>query len=129
VQIRHVWANFTGSIPTTLGLLSDLTNVTLVQTDGDHAGLTGAIPSQVGNLSKLAALALNGRSLTGAVPSQLGRCSLLGLLDLSGNNNGLGGGGSLPPEVSVGRAGYACISNLFCSCHRYRICSISILPT
>jgi Leucine-rich repeat (LRR) protein len=54
---------FNGSIPITLGLLS---NLTLLDVSGND--LTGPIPPQLGNANQLISLLLNNNNLTGTIP-------------------------------------------------------------
>ena len=74
-----------GSIPSSLGQLTELTTLDL-----SSNGLTGPIPSQLGNLSNLTVLNLSENELTGAILSELGNLTNLTKLrldfnDLSGN--------------------------------------------
>ena len=69
-----------GSIPSKLGDLSNLTNLDL---SGNQ--LHGSIPSKLGDLSNLTNLHLSGNRLHGSIPSELGNLSNLTNLDLSGN--------------------------------------------
>jgi len=87
VRIELVWNALTGSIPSELGLLSDLKSLNL--SNNSHRGsigLTGSIPSELGQLSSLRVLHLDSNSLTGSIPSELGRLSSLKVLQLSGND-------------------------------------------
>ena len=70
----------TGSIPTELGNLSNLSNLSL-----DHNELTGSIPSSLGSLSNLTYLALDSNQLTGNIPSSLGNLNNLQYLKLNSN--------------------------------------------
>ena len=72
--------DLTGSIPSELGNLSSLTDLDLSSND-----LTGSIPSELGNLSSLTDLDLRSNDLTGSIPSELGNLSSLADLDLGSN--------------------------------------------
>ena len=64
----------TGTIPSSLGNLSELTSLFL------HSNqLTGSLPSSLGGLSNLEVLSLGGNQFTGQIPSSLG-----GLFNLTG---------------------------------------------
>ena len=69
-----------GSIPTSVGSLTELTTLALTNNI-----LSGAIPTAIGNLTKLVTLGLYGNGLTGQIPSELGRLTLLKNLLLSNN--------------------------------------------
>lgn len=58
--------DLSGSIPSSLGSLSDLEYLYLNDND-----LSGSIPSSLGNLSKLKRLYLKGNELTGCIPAGL----------------------------------------------------------
>jgi len=80
----------TGSIPSEIGNLSNLTHLYL------HSNsLTGPIPPEIGNLSSLTHLYLHSNSLTGPIPPEIG--NLTNLSDLSLSFNSLTG--SIPPEM------------------------------
>jgi Leucine-rich repeat (LRR) protein len=74
------WNKLTGTIPSQLGNLTNLTELDL-----GRNSLTGTIPSQLGNLTNLEFLYLNSNGLTGTIPSQLGNLTNLEILYLSGN--------------------------------------------
>ena len=80
-----LWGNaLSGQIPTQLGNLTNLTQLWL----GDNA-LSGQIPTQLGNLTKLTSLNLDDNSLSGQIPAQLGNLTNLTVLYLY--NNALSG--------------------------------------
>jgi Leucine-rich repeat (LRR) protein len=86
-----LWSNsLTGSIPTELGNLSNLTILSLSSND-----LTGTIPTELGNLSNLTSLYLYSNELTGTIPTELGNLSNLSYLSL-GNNDLTG---TIPTEL------------------------------
>ena len=62
----------TGTIPSSLGNLSELTSLFLHRNQ-----LTGSLPSSLGGLSKLEVLSLGGNQFTGQIPSSLGGLSNL----------------------------------------------------
>ncbi len=72
--------NLAGSIPSSLGNLTNLQRLDFTQND-----LTGPIPSELGNLTDLRTLYLNSNDLTGPVPSELGKLTRLVHLDLGWN--------------------------------------------
>lgn len=72
----------TGSIPSSLGLLSTLTKLDLRE-----SRLTGTIPSQLGLLTSLTTLLLAGNELSGTLPMELGNLSLLTQLSVEGNTD------------------------------------------
>ena len=77
VPLNSVLENFpggavSGSIPTELGLLSNLKKLY-----GRQQTLGGFIPTQLGN-TKLYDVNLNGNSIIGSIPSELGRLDLVG---------------------------------------------------
>ena len=69
-----------GSIPSTLGSLSNLTKLYLFNNQ-----LSGAIPTQLGSLSNLTHLFLNSNRLTGSIPKEIGEISTLTNLSLGSN--------------------------------------------
>ncbi|MEN8219568.1 MAG: leucine-rich repeat domain-containing protein, partial [Pseudomonadota bacterium] len=80
----------TGSIPTELSNLSNLTGLSLYNNQ-----LTGSIPTELGNLSNLESLFLGGNQLTGSIPRELGNLTYLEDLGLSSNELT----GSIPTEL------------------------------
>ncbi|HEY9628110.1 MAG TPA: DUF4347 domain-containing protein [Coleofasciculaceae cyanobacterium] len=82
--------NLAGSLPTELGNLSNLQDLTFNKNQ-----LNGSIPSSLGNLNKLEIIALNNNQLSGSIPSELGSLSTLKTLNLSSNQLS----GSLPTEL------------------------------
>ena len=82
--------NLTGSIPSSLGGLSELQTLTLSENQ-----LSGSIPAELGNASKLVFVALWDNDLTGSIPSELGNLSALRSLRLEQNQLS----GSIPSEL------------------------------
>ena len=82
---------YTQLIPTAIGMLSKLQNLTI---NGDK--LTGTLPSELFNLHELTQLTIRG-SLEGTLPSEISNLRSLQILDLRGNNFD----GKLPSEVGV----------------------------
>jgi uncharacterized protein YjbI with pentapeptide repeats len=82
--------DLTGSIPSEIGNLTNLTNLNLRFND-----LTGSIPPEIGNLTNLTYLDLRGNDFTGSIPPEIG--NLTNLTSLWLNNNELTG--SIPPEI------------------------------
>ena len=80
----------TGSIPTQLGNLANLTELWL---GGNQ--LTGSIPTQLGNLSSLTGLSLTRNQLSGAIPTELGDLTNLTFMSLSSNRLS----GAVPTEL------------------------------
>ena len=72
----------TAKIPTALGVLTNLQEITL-----DTMGLTGPIPSQLGGLSRLTTLSLHNNMLTGSVPAFVANVSSWSRVSLNNNCN------------------------------------------
>ncbi len=70
----------TGTIPSSLGNLTELQNLDLSSNQ-----LTGTIPTELGNLTSLEWLNLDDNQLTGTIPTQLGNLTNLEDLDLGYN--------------------------------------------
>ena len=78
--ITLISLKLTGTIPTSIGLLSRLSSLYVYLNS-----ITGSIPSTMGLLSKINTLRLDGNSLTGSVPSTLCADSALTMLYVSSN--------------------------------------------
>uniref|UniRef100_A0A0D9Y2A4 Leucine-rich repeat-containing N-terminal plant-type domain-containing protein n=1 Tax=Oryza glumipatula TaxID=40148 RepID=A0A0D9Y2A4_9ORYZ len=108
----------TGAIPASLGRLSSLQSLVLVENN-----LTGAVPAELGSLVRLRRLVLSGNGFSGQIPASLGNghfAEQLLIMDVSNNSltgslpSSLGGlkgllkmdlsnnllQGSLPPELA-----------------------------
>lgn len=88
-EINLTANNLTGTLPVSIGNLSELDSLTLV---GNF--ISGSVPSSLGNLSKLVWLDLTYNQFTGSIPSSLSTLANLDLLSLSSNNLS----GSIPTE-------------------------------
>jgi hypothetical protein len=87
----------TGTLPTEIGYLAEMTTQFSLTNDLGYNALTGTIPSQIGMMSKLAAyIHLSSNSLTGSLPSQLGLLTGF-VFDFNVNGNSLTG--NIPSEV------------------------------
>ena len=82
--------SLTGTIPASLGNLTDLTSLWL-----NNNTLSGSIPSELGNLKNLTTLYLINSTLSGSIPIELGNLTNLTTLQLT--NNYLGG--NIPAEL------------------------------
>lgn len=80
----------TGGIPTTLGCLTKLESLVLIEN-----ALTGELPHEIGNFVKLKRLVLSGNRFTGQIPDCLGGLNQLLIFD--GSRNFLRG--ELPPSI------------------------------
>ena len=72
--------NLVGTLPTTLGNLTNLRYLDLLSNQ-----LSGAIPTELGNLTNLQTLNLSFNQLSGAIPTELGNLTNLWRLGLSSN--------------------------------------------
>lgn len=79
-EIRMLFNNLNGTLPASLGLLTELRVLEL-----SFNKIYGEIPESLGNLKKLEVLALNGNHLSGAIPSSIGTLGTLKQLHLSSN--------------------------------------------
>ncbi|KAK3274158.1 hypothetical protein CYMTET_17643 [Cymbomonas tetramitiformis] len=82
----------TGTLPTELGMLSEVYSLEL-----DQNSLTGTVPTELGMLSEVYRLYMSKNSLTGTVPTELGMLSEVHHLLL--NDNMLEG--SLPSQLGA----------------------------
>ncbi|KAL7485594.1 hypothetical protein ACHAW6_011197 [Cyclotella cf. meneghiniana] len=90
-QKRNGIGGLTGSIPTDISSLVDLTELDLSQNY-----FTGILPASIGNIRFLKLLNVTHNSLHGEIPRELGVLSALEIIDLSDNDIM----GSLPVEIS-----------------------------
>ncbi|CAI9762764.1 unnamed protein product [Fraxinus pennsylvanica] len=72
--------DLTGSLPTTIGNMTKLSNLFLV-----GCGFSGPIPSSIGSLQELVFLSLNSNRFSGSIPPSIGLLSKLFWLDLADN--------------------------------------------
>ncbi|MEL6810938.1 MAG: Two component regulator three Y domain protein [Bacteroidota bacterium] len=91
-EIRMLFNNLTGSLPSSIGEFSELKVLEL-----SFNKMTGEIPSTIGSLRKLEVLALNGNNLSGGIPAAMGSLSNLTQLHLSSNQLS----GELPSEINA----------------------------
>jgi Leucine-rich repeat (LRR) protein len=75
--------SMSGSLPTELGLLTNLKVLRLSNSDK----LVGPIPTELGKLKKLKELKLQGNTLTGTIPLEITGLTFITLFDLSFNKN------------------------------------------
>ncbi len=80
VGIKMLFNNLDGTIPTTIG---NLTNLRVLELSFNK--LTGTLPESLGKLSQLEVLAFNGNFLTGSIPASIGSLTQLKELHLSSN--------------------------------------------
>ena len=90
VSISMPKNNIAGSIPSQLGILTDLTDLNL-----SNNKISGGIPTDLGQLTDLVDLQLNDNTIADSIPSELGLLIKLQTLDLSTNELI----GSLPSEI------------------------------
>lgn len=81
IQLMLSTSSLWGSLPTELGLLTGLQELSL-----DNNSLEGPIPPELGLLSGLQLLWLSSNSLDGSLPSELGLMTGLSYLDLNSNS-------------------------------------------
>ena len=82
INLRWWYYNLNGTLPDSLGQLSELN---YLQLDSESL-LFGSIPASLGQLSKLSYLSISYNSLTGTLPASLGQLSELTYLDISYNS-------------------------------------------
>jgi leucine-rich repeat protein SHOC2 len=73
----------TGEIPASLGSLTSLKELVLMQGEGMNSVLSGPLPPELGNMSSLEKLILQG-DFTGPIPREFGKLSKLTVLNLYG---------------------------------------------
>ncbi|MBL4663965.1 MAG: hypothetical protein JKY22_10545 [Flavobacteriaceae bacterium] len=79
-EIRMLFNNLTGSLPSSLSAFTELKVLEL-----SFNKLNGEIPASLGELKKLEILALNGNKISGAIPQSIANLSSLKQLHLSSN--------------------------------------------
>ena len=82
--------NLTGTLPTEIGNLTNLTSLKLTSN-----AITGSIPREISKASSLSILVLAGNKLAGAIPAEMGQMG--SLTDLELHSNSLNG--AIPPEL------------------------------
>lgn len=104
----------TGTIPTEIGLLTDLASISLT-----NSTLSGTIPTEIGALTQLRRLWLYNNDLTGQIPDALNNLPLLEVVELHSNEFV----GDMPAGVctSIGQSDYEyksltsdCVSEVSC---------------
>ncbi|XP_021801914.1 probable LRR receptor-like serine/threonine-protein kinase At3g47570 [Prunus avium] len=83
--------NLVGSLPPSIGNLSHLTGINLV-----NNRFSGEIPQEMGRLQSLRSLNLSYNSFGGKIPTNISHCTLLSMLDLQHNEIT----GSIPDQLS-----------------------------
>lgn len=83
--------NLSGSLPTQIGLLTELTQFNIGNSNQatntwPKNNVSGSIPTQFEFCTQLQQLILNGNDLTGSIPNEIYSLTALQLLNLSGNN-------------------------------------------
>ena len=101
----------TGTIPSTLGNLTQLTRLDLYDNQ-----LNGTIPSTLGKLTQLKFLSLNGNQLDGTIPSSLGQLTQLNFLYLHNNTQLSGTIPSVLCTLSTGITIPIDCDNIVCTC-------------
>ncbi len=92
-QLQNLWLNnnqLSGSIPPELGSLTNLQDLEL-----DNNQLSGSLPVELGNLTNLQTIKLCSNQLTGSIPPELGNLTNLQELELCWNQLT----GSIPTEL------------------------------
>lgn len=79
-EVRMLFNNLEGTLPASLGQLSELRVLEL-----SFNKISGALPKELGTLQHLEVLALNGNYITGSIPSSFGQLKNLKQLHLSSN--------------------------------------------
>jgi Leucine-rich repeat (LRR) protein len=82
--------SLTGSIPTEIGLLTELASLSIT-----NGTLTGEIPTEMGNLLGLRRAWLYGNDLTGTIPLAMQNLTLLEVFEVQDNDLG----GTMPEGV------------------------------
>ena len=90
LQILELYENFfTGSLPPSLGNLSNLIKLCLDSSTSPSGGFSGPIPESFGGLTSLQMLDVSYNSLSGSLPSSIG--NMKSLIHLRITNNKIGG--------------------------------------
>ena len=86
-----------GTLPSEVGHLSALLNLTIPGIKKDHGNLlTSTIPTEIGALTALTALTISNQYFTGSMPSEIGNLTAITSIDLSGSSLS----GTLPTEIA-----------------------------
>ena len=80
-QIDVSYMSLSGTIPTSIGLLTDLISINMLDNS-----LGGNIPTQIGLLKKLSFFAVGNNKFTGVIPTELGFLSSLNVFHAKGNS-------------------------------------------
>ena len=103
LHFNKFYTGLWGTLPTEVGLLTQLTNLDLGITS-----LEGTIPTELGNLSALTFLQLHSTGITGTIPTELGLLTALSTLALYDSNIE----GFIPEELgSFAAVGYFFLQN------------------
>jgi hypothetical protein len=93
----NLWTNedLTGSLPTQLGLLTLISDLTMFSMLFTGPRLSGKLPSELGNLKALTSMTLSGYQFSGTIPTELAKLTLLDYLSLYRNELS----GSIPTQL------------------------------
>ena len=89
--------NLSGALPSELGDLTNLEDLSLGREGSTFNSLTGTIPPELGQLANLKRLQLGNNKLEGDIPLKLTQLTELAVLNLGGNDLT----GTVPPELHL----------------------------